>query len=165
MSLVQSLILLSIVTMMMTQGIASFTNLMTKYHLNGAVQSAYFLLQQARSQAISMQQNITVDFQSGGNWCLGITNNTTCDCQVAHSCTIHDIEYRVIASDFPQVNLSKHSFGNNQSLFDATRGLSVGYAGSFWFDSDRYELKLLLSNMGRIRICANQQAFSPYPAC
>jgi len=166
MSLLHAMIALALISVLLTAGVSSYAGLIKKYQLNGAVQAIYYLLQHARSHTVSLQQDIVVDFEPTTPWCVGITNNNRCDCTIAGSCTINNIEWRVSMLDFPQVSVSDIKFGSqHQAVFNSPRALSSGHAGSIVLSDSDYQLKLLLSNMGRIRICAKNKAFAPYHRC
>ncbi|NVK54636.1 MAG: prepilin peptidase dependent protein A [Alteromonadaceae bacterium] len=166
MSLLHVLITLALISVLLTTGISSYASLIKKYQLNGAVQAIYYLLQHGRSQTVSLQQNVVIDFEPTNPWCVGITINNRCDCTITGSCTIDNIEWVVTQHDYPRVSVTDLNFGSKQlAMFTAPRAISAGHAGSVVLSDNNYKLKLILSNMGRIRICAVNKAFSPYHPC
>ena len=76
------------------------------------------------------------------------------------------MEYKVDFVDYRFVHIEKVTFGvNSVAVFDANRGLAIGHAGSIIFTDGVNNLKLILSNMGRVRICAVGSIVGGYKTC
>jgi prepilin peptidase dependent protein A/type IV fimbrial biogenesis protein FimT len=76
------------------------------------------------------------------------------------------VEYKVDFVDYHFVSIDKVTFGaDNVAVFDSNRGLAIGHAGSIVFTDGDKQLKLILSNMGRVRICAVDSSLGGYEAC
>lgn len=165
-SLLQLTLCICIIGFLAVQNAGSFTVAIKRYSLRGAIQSVFFTMQLSRSQAIVQQQIVVVDIHEGEQWCIGLTNKADCDCQIASSCTINDLEQKVDYQDFQFIELEKSTFKHdNQTRFNPPRGLTTGYAGSLTFTDGSHRLKLILSNVGRVRICTLTPPFSPYKRC
>ncbi|MEC9262425.1 MAG: GspH/FimT family protein, partial [Pseudomonadota bacterium] len=131
-----------------------------------AVQLVYFQIQAARHQAVTKQQDIQLDIVDGQYWCIGITDQATCDCQSPQSCTIDGVEKVTSYDEFRYTQMAASTFAhNNQSRFSPPRGLAQGYAGSVTLTNTEQDFKVIVSNSGRVRICALAQAIPPYPRC
>lgn len=134
--------------------------------LKGAVEVTYFAFQQARVEAISAGADVTLSITEGTNWCVAISDAGDCDCNIVNSCTINGVEQIVNASDFNHVTMQDLNFGANSiATFDGVRGMSVGSAGSTVFSDGTREARLILSNMGRARICMQAGSLGSYAAC
>jgi len=130
------------------------------------VRSSYFLFQQARVAAITKNVDITIAIRSGKKWCAALSDSGNCDCAIAYECILDGVEYKVDFVDYRFVNIDKVTFGvNSVTVFDANRGLAIGHAGSIVFTDGVKSLKLILSNMGRVRICAVGNSIGGYKAC
>ena len=165
-SLVQLLIIVAIVAIIASQSVQSFSTMLKAIELKGAVQLVYFQIQAARHQAIAKQQDIQLDIVDGQYWCIGITDQATCNCQSSQSCTIDGVEKVTSYDEFRFVQLAASTFAhNNQSRFSPPRGLAQGYAGSVTLTNAEQDFKVIVSNTGRGRICALNQAISHYPKC
>ncbi|MAJ68507.1 MAG: hypothetical protein CBB67_010760 [Alteromonadaceae bacterium TMED7] len=165
-SLVQLLIIVAIVAIIASQSVQSFSTMLKAIELKGAVQLVYFQIQAARHQAIAKQQDIQLDIVDGQYWCIGITDQATCNCQSSQSCTIDGVEKVTSYDEFRFVQLAASTFAhNNQSRFSPPRGLAQGYAGSVTLTNAEQDFKVIVSNTGRVRICALNQAISHYPKC
>lgn len=165
-SLLELLISLTIVGILVSVGGPAFVQYNDERKLKGAVEASYFLLQQARSVAISKGTDVTVDFASGTNWCIGVSDNGDCNCATTNSCTVDGVELVLDATDYSDVVMQSLTFnGANQAEFDGTRGISTGNSGSTVFNNGDTQVKLILSNMGRARICVVSGQLGTYSAC
>lgn len=165
-SLIQLLIIVAIVAIIASQSLQSFSTMLKAIELKGAVQLVYFQIQAARHQAVAKQQDIQLDIVDGQYWCIGITDQATCDCQSPQSCTIDGVEKVTSYDEFRYTQMGASTFAhNNQSRFSPPRGLAQGYAGSVTLTNTEQDFKVIVSNTGRVRICALSQAIPPYPKC
>ena len=165
-SLIQLLIIVAIVAIIASQSVQSFSTMLKAIELKGAVQLVYFQIQAARHQAVAKQQDIQLDIVDGQYWCIGITDQATCDCQSPQSCTIDGVEKVTSYDEFRYTQMAASTFAhNNQSRFSPPRGLAQGYAGSVTLTNTEQDFKVIVSNTGRVRICALSQAIPPYPKC
>lgn len=134
--------------------------------LRGAVEGAYFFLQQAKSEAVTQATDITVDMVAGDSWCLGISDAGSCSCNISASCTVNGVEMVFNYLEYPEVSMSDLTFGiDDQTVFDSIRGISSGNSGSFILSNTDIQAKVLLSNMGRARICVVSGTLGNYPSC
>ncbi|MGS2720295.1 GspH/FimT family pseudopilin [Paraglaciecola aestuariivivens] len=165
-TLLELLITFSVLLLLVTLGAPALTSVQKNLQLRGAAQNSYFAFQQARSSAIAKNTPITVAIQAGENWCAAISDSGECDCRVVNQCTLDGAEYKIDHSDYRFVQLHKVTFGKQQiAVFDANRGLAIGHAGSVIFSDGDKQLKLILSNLGRVRICAIEEPLGGYPKC
>lgn len=165
-TLLELLVTISILVLVITLGAPSVTSIQKHMQLKGAAQNSYFAFQQARSSALANSADITIAFQAGKQWCAALSDSGVCNCVNEEECTVDDIEYKIDYTDFRFVSLEKVSFGNESvAVFDGMRGLSVGHAGSLLFSDGDKQLKLILSNMGRVRICAVDAKVGGFDPC
>lgn len=165
-TLLELLMTISILLLLVTLGAPAITSIQKNLQLRGAAETSYFALQQARSAAITQNTDVTVAFKAGKTWCAALSDNGECDCSIAQQCKLNGVEHKVSFVDYHFVELSKVNFGqDNQTVFDANRGLAIGHAGSLIFSDGGRQLKLILSNMGRVRICAIDAPLGGYSKC
>lgn len=165
-TLLELLVTIAIIGIVVMIGAPSIIEAQKSLQLKGALQSSYFVFQQARSEAISAGADVTVSLTDGANWCVGISDTGDCDCAVVNSCTINGVEQIVKGSDFNRVAMQELNFGvNSIATFDGVRGLSVGSVGSTVFTDGTNEARLALSNTGRAKICMETGALGAYSAC
>lgn len=165
-SLVQLLIVIAIVAIVASQSLGSFATVLKTYHLKGAIQSVYFLMQSARHHAVAKQQNMVVDISTGPQWCMGITDQADCDCLIANSCTVDGVEKVIAHHQFRFTDVTASTFTHdNQARFAPPRGLAEGYAGAVTLTNSLQIFKVILSNTGRVRICTLTSPVHPYSTC
>ncbi|MBL4631950.1 MAG: prepilin peptidase dependent protein A [Paraglaciecola sp.] len=105
-------------------------------------------------------------FQSGANWCAALSDTGLCDCSKQNDCTIDEVEQKITYADFNLISMQNLKFGRDSvAVFDGFRGLAIGHAGSLVFSDGRQQLKLILSNMGRVRVCAIGVETGGYKLC
>lgn len=165
-SLFELLITLSIVSILVVAGVPAYLELNEERKVKGAIEASYFFVQQSRSVAVTKGTDVTVDFVAGSNWCIGISDSGSCSCSTANSCTVDSIEQVLDATDYSGVAMEQLSFGaSDEAVFDGTRGISSGSSGSFVLSNNTIDAKLILSNMGRARICIDAGSLGNYPSC
>lgn len=165
-SLLELLISLTIVGILVSVGGPAFMQYNDERKLKGAVEASYFLLQQARSVAVSKGADVTVDFAEGNNWCIGVSDSGTCNCSTSSSCTVDGVELVLNSSDYSGVSMQSLTFGaSDQTVFDGTRGITSGNSGSLELTNGTIDVRLVVSNMGRARICVASGTMGGYSAC
>ena len=165
-TLLELLITISILVLVVSLGSPAINSIQRNMQLKGAAQTSYFAFQQARVAAITKNIDVTVAIHPGKNWCAALSDSGVCDCGIAYECTLDGVEYKVDFADYRFVSIDKVTFGlDNVAVFDANRGLAIGHAGTIVFTDGEKQLKLILSNMGRVRICAVGSSLGGFEAC
>lgn len=165
-TLLELLITISILVLVVTLGSPAINSIQKNMQLRGAAQSSYFAFQQARIAAITKSTDVTVAINPGENWCAALSDSGVCDCAIAFECTMDGVEYKVDSVDYRFISIDKVTFGaDNAAVFDPNRGLAMGHAGSIIFTDGDKQLKLILSNMGRVRVCAIGSRLGGFEAC
>ncbi|MEP4891437.1 MAG: GspH/FimT family pseudopilin [Aliiglaciecola sp.] len=165
-TILEVMVVLSIIALLSAVGAPSIMQTLRHQQLKGSLQTSYFLLQQAKSTAITQNKQVTVQFEKGENWCIALSDSGPCDCQLHATCKVDEIEYRVSADDYPNVLFSDITMGKNQAIiFDGVRGTAIGNAGSGVFSNGNEAAKLIVSNLGRVRICMQHGHLGAFQAC
>lgn len=165
-TLLELLITISILVLVVTLGSPAINSIQKNIQLKGAAQSSYFAFQQARVAAITKGKDVTVAIRPGAKWCAALSDSGLCDCTVPLACTLDGVEHKVGFADYRYVAVNKVTFGADDiAVFDGNRGLAIGHAGSLIFTDGDKNLKLILSNMGRVRICAVDEALGGFALC
>jgi type IV fimbrial biogenesis protein FimT len=110
----------------------------------------------ARTEAIKRSNNIVVSRKAGqdGNWCYGLavktSEKTNCDCLISdHQATSFCDIKRILGSEYSNTNLETSISNNNTYTF--TRGTTN--AGGATFSVDQYAVRVVFSDVGRVRLC------------
>jgi len=162
-TLLEFLVTMTVISIMVTIGIPSFLDMITKHYLKGATETIYADLQLARMEAIKRNKNISLSFHTNGieNWCYAMHDGNNCDCNIANNCKIDDKTSMVtFGKGFNGVEL-KTNFKLNSTSFNPVRGTSN--SGSITLTTNQKASKLIISSRGRIRICSDD--LMDYPAC
>ena len=166
MSLVELMVVMSITMLLLTMGAPAWLSAKDDLQLKHAIEASYFLMQHGRASAIGSGNNVFATFTPGPNWCLGLNVGGPCECAVADSCRLNALDMRVSGQDFNTVSVAHLRFGDNTSaVFDGARGIAMGNAGSVVFSDHDTQAKLIVSNLGRVRICISAGELGGYPPC
>ena len=128
-------------------------------------------LQFARNHALSYQQAVYFSLSvSPGQWCYGWSDSEDCDCNATASATAvcrtqdgnQNLIHRQLSTAFPAVQLNTKGSGTLRSVrFSPIRGTAS--ADSFSLRNAAGELRIIVSPLGRIRICSIDNP--GYPSC
>lgn len=164
-SLLELLIAIAVISFTITLGAPALIDSIRSQRVKGAAQSGYFMLQYARSVAISRGSDITIDFVAGNNWCVGISDSGPCDCNITDSCTVDDVEYRLNAAQYSGVKMKNLTFNAQASVIDGRHGMAAGNAGALELSDGDNTMRLVMSNLARVRICTKAGDSGGYPSC
>lgn len=163
-TLIEAMVSVAILAIILAVAMPAYTDYQEKNRLKGAAESVYALLQYARSESIKLDRDLNVIVSDGSSWCMGISNNTSCTCSTAGSCTYGPSgqEQTVVGSGYPGISLD-----NSQSYiaFKSPSGMSTGFNDTLTLTSPKgYKLSVVHSVRGASRIC-NTSNMGGYPAC
>jgi len=172
-SLIELLITISIVAILAAVAVPSFTSMIESRRLVAATEGVYAHLQFARSEAVKLHTDLNLSVKTGTAWCMGISNNASCDCATAGACRYGpdadgdgnpDLERNLKGSDYPNVTMTSPS-ANINYVVNNTRG-TLGATGDTIELSSPSGLKtrVIFSRLGRIRFCTTSST-GGYPAC
>lgn len=162
-TLLEFLVVMAVITIMSTAGIPSFLDMITKHRLKGATEAVYGDLQLARMEAIKRNKSISLSFQVSDpeNWCYAMHDNNECDCHIVDNCKIDEHASSITSGQgFNGIDLTTN-FKSDSTSFNPIRGTSN--SGSITLTTNQKSSKLIVSSLGRIRVCSNDLA--SYPAC
>jgi len=119
-------------------------------------------LKYARNHALSYQQPVYFSVSvSSGQWCYGWSDSVDCDCNASAPgialCSTQggnqNLIHRHLSTEFPTVQLNTNGSDTLRSIrFSPIRGTAS--ADSISLRNDAGELRVIVSLLGRIRICA-----------
>lgn len=153
--LMVAIAIVGIITML---AIPMFSYFLNNNTLKAATERLYHDLNYARSEAIKRQQAVNVIFQSGSNWCYGLTTATSCNCLVVNNCNLGQVSY----NDFYDTSLGVSGISTITS-FDGSRGLASTTGTLSFSTSDGDSTSISLNKLGITSICSDK--LSEYPGC
>jgi len=151
---IQMLIVLSIVVILLLVGVPNLITLIHDNRLKSAVRLFYADVQFARAEAIQGSDDIYVNINAGTNWCYGINQGSSCNCQVSNSCMMGGTEKVVTYSNFPSVTLNVSGF-SGELCFQHMRGVIVGSSGTVIFSLGSKNIQVQINALGRMKVCSS----------
>jgi prepilin-type N-terminal cleavage/methylation domain-containing protein len=147
-TLVELIVVIAILGILVVLAAPSFSRTIEKQHIVGVGETVLLDLRWARSESIKRNASVTVTFTDGAAnaWQYAITP------------AIKTVNSAII-NDFDQVALSQN-FSSNTLTFNPVRG--TANAGTIVLTSPNYTANVVVSFLGRIRLCGN---LSGYEAC
>lgn len=176
-TLIELLVVVIVVGVLVALAVPSFTNFLERKRLASAAEFVYEKLQFARMEALKQSKPIFVQFSwagalPSGTWYFGISDVAGCDpsgadpgnpCKVTTDVngTSSDLVYAFNSGSFTGARINDTTFGSEETQFDQVRGLADN--GRVYFRSpNNYELQVLVSALGRVRICSPAGAAKVY---
>jgi type IV fimbrial biogenesis protein FimT len=163
-SLIELLITIAIIGILAMVAAPNMGRYVREQRLVGAAETVYSHFQYARNQAISNGKDIHIAFKNTGanNWCMGISDTAVCDCAAAPvACTINGAQTRQLGGgNYESVTLTTN-FSSDDTLIVMPR--NTAEAGTVTVNSALGDVKIILSSMGRVRICSDD--LSKYADC
>lgn len=156
-TLVEAMITVVVVAVLLAVAAPAFQGSLDKRRLVGAAEQLYADLQYARSEAIKHNASVYVSFATGANWCYGIAL-AECDCNAA-TCQLDGVQKVVSASNFRGVSLTE-TFSRMGPQFESSRGTANN--GTATLSSDYGSINVIVSQLGRVRICSGSANLSQY---
>ena len=178
-TLVELLAVLAILAILVTLGIPALDHLLQKNRLRAAAQSLLVNLHHARAETLARPepaQRVHVSLYRNdldpGDWCFGLRRGAPCDCRLEvtapGACVLEQAGVPVLqvvsSAEFPAVRLRDVAFGSDDyTLFHPARGTARSGHATFAL---RQELRVVLSALGRARLCSPPDAYlAGYPPC
>ncbi|PCJ34219.1 MAG: hypothetical protein COA75_14080 [Cellvibrionales bacterium] len=168
-TLVELLIVIAIIAIVASIAVPSMTSFVNKNRVKRAAEEVYGLVTKARAEGVIRDKNMSVALTvvDEDEWCLGYADVVGCDCTegdltVADACDVFVGDTRVqqviTSSGFDGVAM----IGNNVT-FNFVKGTAS--TGNVTLTSGDWSLKILVSGVGRVRICGPNANLMGYPAC
>jgi type IV fimbrial biogenesis protein FimT len=170
-TLIELLVTLALVGLLAGLAVPAMGRFVETARLRSAAEVLSQELRRARNNALTHQQTKYFSvFASPEEWCYGWGEFPACDCRAgdagASACRTGRDDQRQLhhrlSTDFPGVELNTTRPATFRTLrFSPVRGTAS--ADSFSLRNRAGELRVIVSPLGRVRICSTGQA--GYPAC
>lgn len=192
-TLLELLVGLSIVGILVAVAMPNFSASYSNQRLISATEQIYGHLQQARTESVSRNQTVYVNFSANGTttWSYGMsTVNSSCDlaktvatdsgaCRMVVSDGDGTLDtgngatdtgdlllYRFASTDYPGITLAiaNLSSGSNQFVYSAIRGTSTSGTVNLASGSGK-QMRVEVSLLGRARVCSPDGSVEEYATC
>lgn len=170
-TLIELLVTLAVAAVLAGLAVPTMGRFVDNARLRSAGEALAQQLQFARNHALSYQQPVYFSVSvSPGQWCYGWSDSVDCDCNASASATAvcstqggnQSLIHRQLSTAFPAVQLSTKDSGTLRSIrFSPIRGTAS--ADSLSLRNAAGELRIIVSPLGRIRICSIDNP--GYPSC
>ncbi|WP_276320104.1 GspH/FimT family pseudopilin [Parasulfuritortus cantonensis] len=172
-TLVELIVTVTVIGVLATLAVPSFTKSVEKRRLVAAAEAVYDQVQFARTESLKQARDLLVDATTDGStgWCVGISANTGgCNCSTTGSCVITqgttgNIEKTLKSENFTNVRMTNSSF---ECVFNRLRGTLEGATQTFVLKSPSdMEIRVTVSALGVVRVCSPTGAHNVggYPGC
>lgn len=132
----------------------------------GAAEAVYGQIQQAKRASLSNNKQVTFDILSASstNWCVGYSDQVSCDCGVANDCKVNDQSTLVVsAKDYPGITTTASGAPSSISGSFTMPGITAT-GKEIWVRSESLgDISVIISTMGRVKMCSDD--VSQYPDC
>ncbi|MCW8092916.1 GspH/FimT family pseudopilin [Alteromonas sp. ASW11-130] len=155
-TLVQLMVGVSILSILLTTGMPSFADFQHRQHLRQILNQSLRMFNEARQLAILQRQTVNVVVQTGRMWCLGATTDSTCNCHLPTDCVVNDKPMRISAGSKSIQLADSRKQSKAKIVFDGNYGTAYGSANTLSFAHSIGIGKVIINNLGRVRICAEE---------
>ena len=173
-TLVELMLTITVLAVLATIGAPTMQEMLARNRLKAAAQALTEDLQWTRSEVIRRNRHLflTVDSEA---WCYGIAERKDCDCRLRdlsaeRACrlsTAGEPMLKIVSGvDFPGIRIEGTTFTGSPrgTGFEPRRATARG--GSLTFASGRdAELRVVLSLLGRVRLCSPRGTVTGFPPC
>jgi prepilin-type N-terminal cleavage/methylation domain-containing protein len=151
------LISIAILGILATFAVPSFRSTLERNDIIAVAEALSADLRWARGEAIKRNAAINVTFTPGaaGVWHYVISTDASI---LKHVSSAQSADFKAALAE---------NFRNHSTTFDPVRGTNEGKNGTATLTSAQgtYRLKVILGNLGRVRICADLGGIGGYDAC
>ena len=162
-TLLECLITMALVTIILSTAAPSLYQWLQRQHMVTQTREIGQMLNIASKQAVQTGEPVYVAAVTGRNWCLRLSHSATCECRSGRHCKPLAEKY-LLEADSADSYLAAGRHTTPLAKFEATHGMSMGFATTLSVYAGTFESKVILSNLGRVRFCMTPSA-GGLPAC
>lgn len=158
MTLLELMFSIFVASILLTIAVPSFDWLMEKERLKGAAVRLAAETRQARAEAQSTGDSITVTVVAGEHWCIGLSDAGVCNCKTQGACRIHGAPREVAGTSFKGISVRS---GDLAITFDPYHALKRPFLEEWpiLLESDGGQrIGVHLTALGNAYLCAPEGA-------
>lgn len=163
-TLIELLLALAVLAVLTVSATPSLLELLDRQRLRGAAENLRGDLLLARAEALRLNVPVSVSFRldgAGGGWCYALSDAGPCDCRPGGACALAGAPaHGTDSARFPRIGLATN-LRLRTATFQPARG--TVNAGTVTLTAGAQTVDVVLSTLGRIRLCSDQ--LGGYPPC
>jgi len=167
-TLVELMITIAIIGIVASMAVPSYQSMIERNRLKEVVEGLKSDLMWMRTETIKRSCNLQVTFNDATAWSYTIfRTDATCGCPTGGG-NCNDIVVNSTQFNGITMSASPTLSDSTSTLFDFRRGsVSVGNSGNTQFNSTNYQIKVVVAQVGRVRICniSGQAGILGYDEC
>jgi type IV fimbrial biogenesis protein FimT len=156
-TLIELMVVLGIIAVLAALSLPSFGAQISRQRLKAAAETLAGDLAEARFEAARRGSALHLHYAPGPDWCWAVATASGCDCRSLQACQVKTVR----SSDHPSVVLAQ----SRDALFDPANGSAVGDGAAVLRSAGGDELRVALTRLGRVRVCAPENPALGYPRC
>jgi type IV fimbrial biogenesis protein FimT len=157
-TLLEAMVTVAIVGVLASLAVPSFGAQIARNRLKAAAERMAADIAEARFEASRAGVPMHVHFEAGTQWCYVVSNAEHCACNpTAQACQLRHVK----AADHQGVTLERAS----DLHFSPTDGTAAAVAQFSLRSSHGDALRVVLTRLGRAKVCAPESKSLGYPAC
>jgi type IV fimbrial biogenesis protein FimT len=156
-TLIELMMALAVVAVLAALALPSLGAQLARQRLKTAAETLAGDLAEARFEAARRGIALHLHYTPGTDWCWAVASASACDCRSAQPCQLKTVH----SSDHPGVVLVQ----SHDARFDPAGASASTEAGATLRSSRGDELRVGVTRLGRVRVCAPGGAALGYTAC
>jgi type IV fimbrial biogenesis protein FimT len=159
---IELMLTLAVIAVLTVSATPSLLELLDRLRLRGAAENLRGDLLLARAEALRLNVPVSVSFRiDATDWCYALSSAGPCDCLHGDNCAVAGAPaHAASAARFPRIGLSTN-LRQLTATFQPARG--TVNAGTVTLTAGTQAVDIVLSTLGRIRLCSDQ--LGGYPPC
>jgi prepilin-type N-terminal cleavage/methylation domain-containing protein len=160
-TLLELAMVMAVVAILGALAVPTLSARMERQRTQAAAEKLVGDLSEARFEAAQRGLPLTVWTQPGTNWCWAVATSAGCDCNAAQNCLVRTVK----SADHPGVRMTQGQTVQLDPGGTAIGGVANGSVATL-FETRRGErLRVMVSALGRPRVCAESGTWPHVPAC
>lgn len=162
-TLLEMLVVLATIGLLSVIAAPSFESWQERHAFKHAATSLASLAKQARMNALVHKKNMFLIAEVEDGKCVLLSDDVTCTCSHRQSCTLNDVSF-VVPSARWDLKISTTNNRNKVIAFNKNGTLNFASSTTLTLSSQRFNAKLVINSLGRIKLCS-LQTFSGIAPC
>ncbi len=162
--LLELLIVMALIILLIFTALPRYSNWHLQNKVKQQANQLVLLLRHAQMLAVTQASPVFVQFSMAGHGCAIVSYLPDCSCIRDTACAVYSSRERGVFSANSSLMFS--SYGAAKALvFQPLHALSMGHAGTLLIGHGAVQIKVIINNLGRIRLCAPAEHINGIASC